>query len=401
MAHGDEGLSWSSILTGLPADGSRKESVEEGEPAAHRRNWSFRVGSLFGIDLYIHATFLFLLTWVAISHLVEGQGAAEAASGVAMVLAVFTVVVLHELGHALMARRFGIRTRDITLLPIGGIARVERMPEKPVQELLVALAGPAVNAVLALVLFAILAALRGPVGVRELHVVGGPFLTKLMWINISLGVFNLLPAFPMDGGRALRAVLALHMEPAKATAAAARLGRGMALVLGIIGMLFNPILLLIALFVWMGAGQEVTMMRIKQALQGVLVQRAMITQFQTLSPQDRLSRVAELVISGHQADFPVVDAGHPVGLLTHADLIQGLAQKGGDALVQDAMRREFATAAPSETIEVLLNRSDDLARKSVLVMQDGHLMGILTAGNIGEYLLVKETLKAHDAIHSA
>lgn len=379
----------------LPSQAPRGERPEGQGAAARPGGWSFRVGSLFGIGIHIHATFVLLLAWVAMSHVLKGRGVPEAAGGVALLLAVFTIVVLHELGHALMARRFGIRTRDITLLPIGGIARLERMPDKPAQELLVALAGPAVNAALALLLFGILKALHGPLAAQDLHVVGGPLLTKLMWINISLGVFNLLPAFPMDGGRVLRAALAFRMDRVRATEAAARLGRGLALLLGFVGLLVNPMLVLIALFVWMGAGQEASATKMKATLEGVPVRRAMITDFHTLSPRDRLSRAAELVIAGFQEDFPVVEAGRPIGLLSRADLIQGLARGGGNTLVQDAMRREFATAEPSETIESTLERSDDVSDDSILVMSEGRLVGILTAGNIGEYLLIKDTLQAH------
>ena len=183
--------------------------------------WSWRVGRIADIDVYVHSTFLLLLGWVLLQHYLAHGDPAEAIGGLAFILALFGIVVLHELGHALAARRYGIRTRDITLLPIGGVARLERMPEDPRQELVVALAGPAVNVALAAGLFLALALGRGPAPVGEVAHVGGGVLDQLLWVNVSLAVFNLLPAFPMDGGRVLRAVLALRLDYVRATQIAA------------------------------------------------------------------------------------------------------------------------------------------------------------------------------------
>src|SRR5207244_1426998 len=178
--------------------------------------WSWKVGSVAGIDLYVHATFFLLIAWVGITYWLAG-GSAAALDGIAFILALFAIVVLHELGHALTARRFGIPTRDITLLPIGGVARLDRMPQDPKQELLVALAGPAVNVVLAAILFVVLELGEGLAAYGQVVRVGGSFLDQLFWVNVSLAVFNLLPAFPMDGGRVLRGLLALRMDYLRAT----------------------------------------------------------------------------------------------------------------------------------------------------------------------------------------
>ncbi len=204
--------------------------------------WSLKLGKLFGIDVYLHFTFLLLLAFLGFHYWQTTQDAGAALRGVAFVSALFGCVVLHELGHSLMARRYGIKTHDITLLPIGGLARLEKMPEKPMQELWVALAGPAVNGVIALVLLVGLAATSGFTPVDETSVIGGSFWQRLMVLNVVLVVFNLLPAFPMDGGRVLRALLSLRLGRRRATVIAANVGQAMAILFGILGFFFNPFL---------------------------------------------------------------------------------------------------------------------------------------------------------------
>jgi len=204
--------------------------------------WSWRLGRFAGIDVYMHATFLMLLAWMAVSYYLPRQSMTDVVNGLAFILALFAIVILHEFGHALTARRFGIRTRDVTLLPIGGVARLERMPEDPRQELLVALAGPGVNVVLAGILLLVLVPTATLEAVNEIRLVGGHFLSKLLWINVSLAAFNLIPAFPMDGGRVLRALLAMRMDYVRATQVAASVGQALAIVFGFIGLFYNPFL---------------------------------------------------------------------------------------------------------------------------------------------------------------
>ncbi len=231
--------------------------------------WSLKLGRVSGIPIQVHWTFLILIAWIVLIHASRGASTIQVIGGVLLVLAVFGCVVLHELGHALTAQRFGIRTRDITLLPIGGVARLERMPEDPKQELLVAVAGPAVNGVIAGLLFVVLevAGIIGPMA--EVVVVGGNFFVQLMWINVILVLFNILPAFPMDGGRILRALLAYKMDFLRATQIAASVGQAMAMLFGLVGLIFgNPFLLFIAIFVYLGAGAEARHARVKRALEG-------------------------------------------------------------------------------------------------------------------------------------
>lgn len=354
--------------------------------------WSWKLGEVAGIGIYMHATFLLLLAWVAVSHLAHGQGLSQAAGGTLLILSVFGAVVLHELGHALTARRFGVRTRDITLLPIGGVARLERMPEKPSQELLVALAGPAVNVGIALLLFGVVTVLGAPAGIESLHVVGGPFLTKLMWINVSLAVFNLLPAFPMDGGRVLRAALAMRLAHERATEVAARLGQAMALVFGFVGLMFNPILAVIAVFIWLGATAEVSTAKLKTLLGGLIVRQAMITEFRTLKPEEPVRRAVELTLSGFQQDFPVVDGTDVVGVLTHSDVVKALAERGPGVRVDEAMHRSFEKAAPAELADAAFTRLQGCDCRALVVLDEGRLVGLVTAENIGEMLVFDAAL---------
>ena len=197
--------------------------------------WSWKIGRLVGIDLYVHATFFLLILWVAIVYWVGGRSLAAVVNGVVFILVLFACVVAHEFGHALTARRYGIPTRDITLLPIGGISRLERMPDKPWEEFWVAVSGPAVNVALAIVLYAWILISHGWIPVTKLGIANGPFVERILMANLFLAVFNLLPAFPMDGGRVLRALLATRMDYPRATRTAAGIGQALALVFGLLG----------------------------------------------------------------------------------------------------------------------------------------------------------------------
>ncbi len=355
--------------------------------------WSWKFMRIAGIDVYMHATFLILLGWVGVSHYIQRFSIADAWSGVIFIIALFGIVVLHELGHALMARRFGIRTRDITLLPIGGMARLERMPDDPKQELLVALAGPAVNVVLAAVLFVGFMPSITLTALMDVRPVGGKFLASLMWVNVMLAVFNLIPAFPMDGGRVLRSLLAMRMDYLRATQIAAATGQGLALVFGFVGLFTNPFLVFIALFVWMGAAGEASMVQIKSALGGIPIRHVMITDFRTLAPQDPLTNAVEHILAGFQEDFPVLEDGHLVGVLTRTDLMKALAQRGQNTSIAEVMQRQFRTADPSEMAETVFARLQECECHSLPVIQGELLVGIVTAGNVGEFLMIQAALR--------
>jgi CBS domain-containing protein len=267
------------------------------------------------------------------------------------------------------------------------------MPEDPRQELLVALAGPAVNVALAALLLGVVT----PTAWHDVQWVGGDFLSKLLWVNVSLAVFNLIPAFPMDGGRALRALLAMRMDYVRATQIAAHIGQGLALVFGLVGLFSNPFLVFIALFVWMGAASEASAALTRSVLGGIPVSRAMITRFETLAPTDTLQRALAHVLAGFQHDFPVVEARRVVGVLTRADLVKGLTQTGADTPVAAAMTSHFDCATASEMLEGAVQRLKASGCPALPVLRDDELVGVLTLENVGEFLMVHSALRANKA----
>jgi len=348
----------------------------------HRRRWTWQIGRIAGIAVYIHATFVLLLAWIAVVHVAAGHDLATTLRGFVLVAAVFAVVVVHELSHALVARRFGIPTRDITLYPIGGIARLERMPEKPAQELLVAIAGPLTNAVLAGAIFIGLE-LAGAGADGDPLSLGASFAVQLMWINILLGGFNLIPAFPMDGGRVLRALLSFWMTRSRATAVAARVGRAIAVVFALVGILWSPMLALIAVFVWITAGQENAIEQLKSSLHGLSVGDAMVGEFKTLPATVPVEIAVGLLASGFQHDFPIVDHDQIVGMLTRGDVLRGL-QTGRTTPVGDLMHTSFPIAGWHEPLDAVLERMQD--GTSVLVLRDERPVGLLDPAHVDDVL---------------
>jgi len=360
-----------------------------------RMRWSFRVGRVAGTEVRVHVTFFVLLA--AFGWIFHVQGGPWAAlEGVSLIVAVFGCVLLHEFGHVLTAKLFGVRTPDITLLPIGGMARLERMPEKPVQELLVALAGPAVNVVIAGVLAVFCLPFSAPES-ADRFLMQGTFLQRLMLINIGLVVFNLIPAFPMDGGRVLRSLLAMVMDYGRATNLAANIGQFLALMGGLIGLAsFNPILILIAVFVFMAARGEAEMVQTRLALTGVPLGRAMMTDFRSLRREASLAEAAEALLAGPQHDFPVVDGGGELaGILTRSRLIEALAKQGRRASVGEVMLREVPTVPLHYPLREAFQILKASPLESLPVVEEGRrrVIGLLTAENIGELVLVRNAAR--------
>jgi Zn-dependent protease/predicted transcriptional regulator len=346
---------------------------------------SIRIGSLAGIDIFVHWTFLLLLGFFLLGGLAAGQGLAAAVVGVGFVVTLFGCVVLHELGHALAARRYGIPTRDITLLPIGGVARLERIPEKPSEELVVALAGPAVNVVIA----SVLAAVLWPFGGLEGIVAGETLVHNLLRVNLLLVAFNLLPAFPMDGGRVLRSLLAMRMPYVRATDVAARVGQVMAVLFGLVGLFVigNPFLALVGVFVFFGAGAEAYQARQRAFVRaepvaesgnasGERVSDFMVHRFRVVPPYQRIDAVADELLRTSQRGFPVVDGGRLVGMLRRRDIVTALE---ADAMLRagDVMRTDIVTAEPTDNVRSALRKLLDSDHDTLAVLVDSRLVGLL------------------------
>lgn len=356
--------------------------------------WSFHIARIAGIDVKIHATFILFLAFIAFIHHSVG-GFPEAVRGVFFVLLVFLCVLLHEFGHALAARRYGIKTPDITLLPIGGVARLERMPENPWQEVVVALAGPAVNVVIAAFLFVFVGVTMGFFDLAALERVGVGLPAKLLVVNILLVLFNMVPAFPMDGGRVLRAVLAMRMNYARATQIAATIGQVVACGFAFYGLVRSqPMLILIGIFIYFGAANEAAFAQMKHVSRGLRVSAAMVTQFQSLPLNSTLNEAVEALLRTSQHEFPVVDENGKVrGVLTRDDLIVGLRRSGAQAPVAEVMRVDI----PSIHHSMLFDRAYQLMQECScpvlpVLDNDGQLVGLFTPENVGELMLVQSAL---------
>jgi Zn-dependent protease/predicted transcriptional regulator len=370
--------------------------VASSSPARQRARWSWTIGRIAGIDIQVHATFLLLLAWVAYAQYQSVGTTTAALEGVVFMLAVFGSVVLHELGHALTAAHYGVKTRAILLLPIGGVAQLENIPDEPREELAIALAGPAVTVAIALLLYVVLRVSGTPVDWHDAISGGGAsFVTRLFWINVVLAVFNLLPAFPMDGGRVLRAAIAMRTDHATATAIAARIGQLFALAFGLIGLFVigDIWLVLIAFFVWLAAASEASQSRLKTALDGIPVSRVMITDVRTLSSHEPLTAAVDHVVAGFQHDFPVVDDAKVVGVLTRADLLRALSEGRSNATVGDIMQRDFASTSPNEMLDAALTRLQQCRCQTLPVLRDGQLAGVLTMESIGELVAFESAVR--------
>jgi Zn-dependent protease/CBS domain-containing protein len=352
--------------------------------------WSIPIIRIAGIQVRIHITFLLLIGWLAIGYYAEG-GSAAAAGRILFILLLFACVVLHEFGHALAAKAFGINTPDITLLPIGGVARLERMPEEPTQELIIAAAGPAVNVVIALGLWLVIGwSPAADPAVFE----GSNLLMKLMQINVWLVLFNLLPAFPMDGGRILRALLATRMSYARATQTAATVGQGFAFIFGFLGLFFNPMLIFIALFVYIGASQEAALAQMRAVSRGLPVSSAMVREFRSLPEDATLQEAVDALLATSQHDFPVVDKlGNVAGVLTRHDLISALRRDDPQIRVGDIMRRDIPSVTTGTRFEDALRIMQESNSPALPVLDNmKRLVGLLTPENVSELMMIHSAM---------
>ena len=357
------------------------------KPTRSESGWAFRVASVAGIPIRIHFTFLLVLLWVGMS---TYHNPSDLARTLALVLGIFACVILHELGHALVAKHFGVETRDITLYPIGGVAMLQGRNPKPKEEFWIALAGPAVNVIIAIVLGAYLFGTTGSLPHVGVEISASNLLVGLFAANVILPVFNMIPAFPMDGGRVLRAVLAMSMSEERATRIAGAIGQLLAIAIGFIGVMVGSLsLMLIAFFVYLGAGQEVSSMAGKTMVYGHQMADAMLTQFSTLQSGQTLEGASKMLLESSQQDFPVVLGDQVLGILTRDALIRGLASEGPSGYVSGHMIRNYKSAEPTTPLQNALESFSQGYGTPILVMEEGNLLGMVTRENFGEFLMLE------------
>ena len=356
-------------------------------------SWSINIGTIAGTAVRVHITFLLFLGWIFFATYVAEGPEAAMASLVFMVL-LFACVLAHEFGHIFTARAFGVPTPDVTLLPIGGVARLARIPEEPREEFLIAIAGPLVNVVIAfgLVLIAGARLKAGDLAIMDSANVS--LVDRLAAVNIFLALFNMIPAFPMDGGRVLRALLATRMGYVRATEIAASIGQAVAFALGFIGLFYNPLLIFIAIFVYLAAASEAHMVAIRAMARGVPVSSAMMTQYATLTPDAPVEDAVQTLLRTSQNEFPVIDhAGMLAGVLGRSDLIRALKQHGPDARVAEAMASDVPTVSYRSPLEEAFRLLQERSAPAVAVVDGaGRLVGLVTHETVGEMLVLQEAM---------
>ncbi|HEX2539071.1 MAG TPA: site-2 protease family protein [Pseudolabrys sp.] len=356
-------------------------------------SWSLNIGKVAGTVVRIHLTFLLFLAWIfAASYASNGKAAAF--DGLAFMVLLFLCVLLHEFGHIFTARAFGVATPYVTLLPIGGVAQLERIPEEPWEEFLIAIAGPLVNVVIAVVLVVAFGATLEPSAATAVDNMAIPLVNRLAAVNVFLALFNLIPAFPMDGGRVLRALLASKLGYVRATEIAASVGQVVAFALGFIGLMYNPILIFIAIFVYLAAASEAHMVALRAVSRGVPVTGAMMTRFVSLVPRAHIDEAVHTLLQTSQGEFPVVDdAGKPIGVIGRADLIRAIKIIGPDASVADAMGAEMPTVSHRATLEQAFKLLQQKQAPAVGVVDAaGALVGLVTGETIAEMMMLQDAL---------
>ena len=356
-------------------------------------SWSLSIGKVAGTVVRIHLTFLLFLAWIFAASYAKG-GNAEAWSSLIFMVLLFACVLLHEFGHIFTARYFGVTTPYVTLLPIGGVAQLERIPEQPGQEFLIAIAGPLVNVVIALLLITIGGAQITQSAAASIDNGQISMIDRLAAVNLFLALFNLIPAFPMDGGRVLRAALATRLGYVRATEVAATIGQFVAFALGFIGLMYNPILIFIAIFVYLAASSEAHMVSLRAVSRGVPVSHAMMTQFATLAPEAHVDEAVQTLLATSQGEFPVVDAaGKPIGLLARVDIIKAIKTLGPDARVADAMTPGIATISHRSSLDDAFKLLQEKEAVAVGVTDAaGRLTGLITSETIAEMMMLGDSM---------
>ncbi len=348
--------------------------------------WSITIGRIAGTSIRIHVTFLLFLFWIGISDYAAG-GLPAAWASLTFIVLIFACVTAHEFGHILTARCFGVHTPEVVLLPIGGVASMERIPEEPRQEFLVAIAGPMVNVVIAAGLLFFLGQSLSSLGTIDLE--KATLLQRLALTNIVLAVFNLVPAFPMDGGRVLRSLLAMRLGLHRATEIAAKLGQVFAFLFVIAGLFSNPMLIFIGLFIYIGASAERQGSALHWFSRDLKVSQAMEKSVRSFPKTALLSEVVSELLTTSQRNFAVIDEHeNPVGFLDREDLVNGLINQQSNAAIASIMREPSVTHE-DDPLEKAISDMTRQGRKSKIVINSaGRVVGILTFENVIEMLMI-------------
>lgn len=374
-------------------------------------NWSFRVAEIAGIPIRIHISFFLILLlgayqWGSMTGTLNG-----AVFGLALMILLFVCVTLHELGHSLVAKTFGVPVRQIVLLPLGGVAQITKNPEKPVHELLIAIAGPLVNVVLAILLFVPLGLTLTPTvltghGLLPEGLGNTPSLTTaLLWLfaaNVSLAIFNFIPAFPLDGGRVLRALLAMFMGFPRATRIAAAVGQWIAILLGLYSVFSgNFVLTLVAVFIFFGAGQETAEAQAKTVLDTLRVGDAYNKHALTLAVGDRVSRVVDYILTSYQPDFAVMQARNPIGIVTRNDVLATLASAPGDIFVTEIMQRGFLKVEANKSLTEVRQAMEEKGTRIAAVYDGAAYLGLISLADITEAVTIQTFVRRHERLKPA
>jgi Zn-dependent protease/CBS domain-containing protein len=356
--------------------------------------WSVSIGEFRGIRVYIHWTFLLLLVWIAFGSYKLGGDTEQLIVSLGYILALFTCVVLHEFGHALTAKRFGIKTRDITLFPIGGMARMEKMPESPMQELAVAVAGPLVNVVIAagLLLYMHISPEVYHIGLAKGLIAKQQVIPTLFLVNLIMAAFNLIPAFPMDGGRIFRALLALRLERAKATQVAASVGQFIAIGFVLLGLFFNIWLVFIGIFIYLSAGAEASQEYMKRDLAHYNLGHVIMHKFTLLRAEDTLSIALHALLDSQEREFVVTENNQVAGVLTRDLMLAGVAKFGQNAHIGSIMRRDIRILSPQLPLTEAMQIMTEMKIPILPVGYPGQVLGVVDLENITEFLLIQKAI---------
>jgi Zn-dependent protease/CBS domain-containing protein len=344
--------------------------------------YSLKIFSIFGIPVELHISFLLLMGFIyvlAILNLIPGVNLQAAL----LITLLFVTVVLHELGHSYLAQKYGIRIERIILLPIGGVSTMEELPKEPGQELRISLAGPMVNFLIAFICYLLLLLLKGSyLGISS-------FLSYFILLNLILGGFNLLPAYPMDGGRVLRAILAERMSYVRATELAAGIGKYLAIIMAIVGIFYNFFLVLIALFIYIGAEQEYQAIMISNYLGGILVENIMSHEVKTVKPDDHVNDVLQTMYRERHMGYPVTDQEKIVGIVTFDDLSR-LKKEDLETPIKNFMTKELIFTSPNEPVTAALEKLNQQRVGRLPVKENGQLVGIISRTDIMRTLEIRK-----------